>query len=318
MASLDNTSPLVSVFVASYNNARYIQQSLESVRQQTYPAIELIIIDDTSTDNSVEVIQEWLTRTGYPAKFIINEANLGICKVSNVFLSHATGAYISWLASDDIMQPQKLEIQVGLLENSPKNVGVVYSDAVVIGADNKQYFSRFIQMHRQFVDIPQGYIFPVLLQDNYIPVMTALFRRSCFDECGWYDEDLNYEDWDILLRFARKFEFLYSDYVAAYYRIHDTNLSLKLQSVKSLESNFKLLYKHIGINAEYDAIIKGKLRHLLDRMYYLKSPRQQEYMEKYYAYFNDEWLFKFALKSGLPYFRMLRLQRLLGRFTGKA
>ncbi|MFD2718419.1 glycosyltransferase [Hymenobacter monticola] len=315
---MNSNFPLVSVFVASYNNARYIQQSLESVRQQTYPSIELIIVDDASTDSSVEVIREWLTQTGYEAKFIINETNLGVCKSSNVFLSHATGTYISWLASDDIMLPQKLDTQVTLLENSPQKVGVVYSDAVVIGADSKQYFSRFIQMHRQFVDVPQGYIFPVLLQDNYIPVMTALFRRSCFDECGWYDEDLNYEDWDILLRFARKFEFIYSDYVAAQYRVHSASLSQKLQSLTSLESSFKLLYKHIAINAECDAIIKGKLRHLLDRMYYLKSPRQREYMEKYYAYFNDEWLFKFALKSGLPYFRLLRIQRLLGRFTGKA
>ena len=298
--------PLVSVFVASYNNAAYIRQSLDSVAGQTYPHIELIIVDDASTDNSVHVIEEWLKETGYSAKFIRNEKNLGVCK------------YTSWLASDDIMRPRKLEIQVELMEKSGPKVGVVYSDAVVIDADNQEYFSRFIQMHRQFKEIPQGDIFPVLLADNYIPVMTALFRRSCFDVCGWYDEDLSYEDWDILLRFAREYEFVYSDYIAAEYRIHQTNASKQLQSPAAAETNFKLLYKHLGINAEFDVIIKSKLRHLLDRMYYLKSGRQREFMELYYAYFNDEWLFRFALKSGLPYFRLLRVQRLLSRFTGQA
>lgn len=314
----EKSVPLVSVFVASYNNAKYIRHSLDSVAAQTYPAIELIIVDDKSTDNSVQVIEDWLAETKYPAKFIRNQKNLGICTSSNVFLANARGAYTSWLASDDLMRPQKLEVQVALLEAAGPDVGVVYSDSLVIDGEGKHHFSRFIQMHRQFMDIPQGNIFPVLLADNYIPIMSTLFRRSCFDECGWYDEELSYEDWDILLRFAYKFKFVYSDYVSVEYRIHDFNATKQLQGATAAETNFKLLYKHLGINAEYDAVIKGKLRHILDRMYYLKSPRQREFMERYYAYFNDEWLFKFALKSGLPYFRLLRLQRLLGRFTGQS
>lgn len=311
--------PLITVGVASYNNATYIRETLDSIKNQTYPNVEIIIVDDYSQDDSVKVAKTWLAdNPTVNGRLICHETNLGVCRTCNDFITYGSGEYLNIIGSDDILMPEKLAVQVDLFAQIPATVGVVYGDAYVINSVGVRHFSRFIQMHRQFVEIPQGDIFPVLLNDNFMPVMTALFRRECFTTCGGFDEELMYEDWDMLLRIARKYEFVYSDYISAEYRIHQTNASKRLQSLPAAETNFKLLYKHLGVNAEYDAVVKGKLRHMLDRMYYLKSGRQREFMELYYAYFNDEWLFKFALKSGLPYFRLLRVQRLLGRFTGQA
>ncbi|RZK32802.1 MAG: glycosyltransferase [Hymenobacter sp.] len=310
------SSPLITVGVASYNNAAYLPETLNSIRNQTYANIELLIVDDCSPDNSAEVASEWLAQNPtVNGRLIRHEKNMGVCRTCNDFITYGNGEYLSLIGSDDIMLPEKLTIQAEILVNSPAKVGIVYSDAHVIDAAGRRHFSRFIQKHRQFVEIPQGDIFPILLEDNFMPVMTALIRKECFANCGAFDETLMYEDWDILLRIARKYEFVYSDYVAAEYRIHATNATKRLRTLPALETNFKLLSKHLGINAEYDAVIKGKLRHLLDYMYSLKSPRLREHMEQYNAYFNEEGLLKFALKSGLPYFRLLRLQRLLGRFT---
>ncbi len=311
--------PLVTIGVASYKNATYLRETLDSIKKQTYPNVELLIVDDCSPDDSAAIAAVWLAENPeVNGQLISHEINMGVCRTCNDFLTYGKGEYLSIIGSDDILRPEKLTIQVGLLTNNPANVGVVYSDAYVIDSAGKKHFSRFIQMHRQFVEIPQGNIFSVLLEDNFIPVMTALFRKECLLMSGGFDESLMYEDWDVLLRIAKNYEFIYSDYIAAEYRIHSTNATKRLQSLPAAETNFNLLYKHLKISFEYDAIIKKKLRYLLDRMFYLKSDRQQEFMEQYYAYFNDEWLFKFALKSGLPYFRLLRIKHLFGRLLGQA
>jgi glycosyltransferase involved in cell wall biosynthesis len=310
--------PLVSIGVASFNNASYIVETLESIRAQTYPNWEIIIVDDASKDNSVDIIRSWLQQyPGISAKLVEHTLNQGVCCTFNDFLANCQGSYLNIIGSDDIMLPEKLATQVELLENSSHDVGVVYSDAHIIDSIGKRQFSKFIQMHRQFMKVPQGDIFSILLVDNFMPIMTALFRRECFENCGYFDEDLMYEDWDILLRIARRYKFIYSEYTSAEYRIHQTNATQRLQGLVAAETNFKLLYKHLGINNEYDSIIKSKLRYLLDRMYYLKSDKQRSFMEKYYAWFDDEWLFRFSLRSGLPYFRLLRIKRLIYRLTGR-
>ena len=83
-------NPLVSIFVASYNNAHFIAESLDSVKEQDYRNIELIIVDDASTDNSVEVINAWIRKSAFKCKLVINKSNKGICASSNVFLAHAS------------------------------------------------------------------------------------------------------------------------------------------------------------------------------------------------------------------------------------
>ena len=304
-------SPLVSILVASYNNATFIQQSLDSVAAQTYQNIELIIVDDCSKDDSVAVIESWIERNDYKCKFIANPDNKGVCRVSNIFLENCHGKYISWLASDDIMLPGKIETQVGILENAASDVGLVYSDAYIIDKHGKKYFSKFIQWHRQFIDIPQGDVFETLLNGNFIPVMTTLIKKECFNKCGYYDENLIYEDYDMLLRIAKEYKFIFSDYISTEYRMHDNNLHKKLASIPALETNYALFYKHLGISEKIDSIIKISLLYFINQMNDLKSHNINHYLKQYNKIFNKSKIINFLTEHKVSYSNINRANRLI-------
>ncbi len=275
----DKLVPYVSVFVASYNNAKYIRESLDSVLTQTYPYIELIIVDDASIDNSVQVIEDWLAETKYSAKFIQNEKNLGICKSSNVFLSNATGAYTSWLASDDIMLPHKLATQVTLLEAAGPEVGVVYSDLSKIDPQGNITVPSIYATGQ--IRPSGGDVWLPLLRTNFIGAMTALVRRSSAETVGGYDEALSYEDWDMWLRLARDFEFIYQPEVTCHYRIHGNSFIYKRKR-QLIESNLRIVSKHLAVSPEGDAIIHQHIADFAEELYLLGSPESTRWLAERY------------------------------------
>src|SRR6202022_442605 len=97
--------PLVSTIVLSYNHSRYVLETLESVRAQTYKTTQLIIVDDCSTDNSLLIFEHWLRENNLTCTFIRHKENLGICKSLNEALVVSTGKYVSTIASDDLWLP---------------------------------------------------------------------------------------------------------------------------------------------------------------------------------------------------------------------
>lgn len=237
--------PLVSVVTCSYNNAAYIIDTLDSIKRQTYGNIELIIVEDGSTDNSVELITGWLSTYTGKYKFIRHDINKGGAIPYNAGLAHATGKYYTTVDSDDTIMPEKIERQVTLLETSGAEVAAVYSDAYVIDADGKQQEGLFIQRHRKFAQPPSGNIYGELLHGNFIPVMSLLIKRSVMAETGNYDEELVYGDYDMWLRIAKKYEVLFSDQISGSYRIRPGSLSSSIQDWYS--SDTKILLKHSDV-----------------------------------------------------------------------
>jgi glycosyltransferase involved in cell wall biosynthesis len=235
--------PLVSIAAINYNNSGTVIDTLESIRAQTYPNIELIIVDDCSTDNCVELIIEWLKCYGGKYKLICHETNKGVCATYNSGLNNASGKYFSAIDTDDIMLPEKTERQVNILEGSAPNVAGVYSDAYRIDINGLCLEGLFIQNHRQFSEIPTGNIYDALLQGNYIPCMTFLFKKRIFEDIGGYDETLVYEDYDMWLRIAKKYEILFSDFVSSKYRIRPGSLSFTIKNW--ISSDARIFIKHI-------------------------------------------------------------------------
>src|SRR5580704_6317104 len=103
-----NNQPLVSVIALNHNQGKFLEETLDSVRNQTYKNIELIICDDCSTDDSTRKINKWIEQNNYKAKLIFNEQNLGVVKSSNRAIKQANGYYACFIACDDIMLPDKL------------------------------------------------------------------------------------------------------------------------------------------------------------------------------------------------------------------
>src|SRR5437870_2138929 len=123
------TPPLVSVIVLNHNQGRFLEETLESVRHQTYKNIELIICDDFSTDDSRTKINNWIERTRCNAKLIFNEQNLGVIRASNKAVKEATGHYVCFIACDDVMLPGKITTLVEEFSHLDSSYMAVYSDA---------------------------------------------------------------------------------------------------------------------------------------------------------------------------------------------
>jgi glycosyltransferase involved in cell wall biosynthesis len=215
--------PLVTVFVGCYNHSRFVEECLDSVRHQTYSKLQVIIFDDCSKDNSVAVVDTWLKKHRLDWKFIPHTRNIGICASLNEVLRLARGKYISMVAADDVWLPDKTSRQVGMMERMPKDVGVLYSDAFQVNENGNTLPQMFIEEHRKFVVPPEGFLFDVLWDGNFIPAMTTLILRDCFTQVGIYDEDLCFEDWDMWMRISRRFRFAYDKVPAARYRVVSTS-----------------------------------------------------------------------------------------------
>ena len=261
--------PLVSMIVLSYNQSRFVSETLESVKAQTYKATQLIIVDDCSSDDSVATIDRWLKKNGIHCEFIRHQKNLGICKSLNNAMAVATGKYISMVASDDVWLPDKIARQVAIMEAETDQVGVLYSDAFQIDESGNLLAEMFIAAHRKLPEMPQGQILNTLLEGNFIPGMTTLIRRSCYDKVGLYDEHLPWEDWDMWLRIARHYLFLYSSTPSAKYRYHEKSLSHSNRAIM-LKSSFNVLLKHFSLghlNQDQKSTLSGKLLRLSEELY---------------------------------------------------
>ena len=102
-----NNSPLVSIIACCYNHEKYVEETLGSIKSQTHGNIELIIIDDFSTDQSVKKISNWIEKNKYSCTFIKNTENLGVVKTLNKALKKCNGKYFSIIACDDIFLKKK-------------------------------------------------------------------------------------------------------------------------------------------------------------------------------------------------------------------
>ncbi|SHL54000.1 glycosyltransferase [Hymenobacter psychrotolerans] len=310
------TAPLVTVGVASFNNASYIGATLDSIRAIDYPNLELLVVDDCSTDDSVAAIEAWLTQNSdFPGRLIANATNQGVCRVCNRFITEAHGKYVCLIGSDDIYLPHKLSTQVAMLEAASEKVGVVYSDVAKIDPHGK---ITVPSVYGTGEVVPfAGDIWLPMLRVNFIPAMTTLIRRSCFDVVGLYDESLAYEDWDMWLRLARKYEFLYQPEVTALYRIHGGSAMHKRRA-QVAESSLLLLQKHVGISAEGDEIINEHTAYYAEVLYLLGSPASSEWLARRWKSKRD--MRSFALlslaKLGIPAHTMQRVSSWVKKIRG--
>lgn len=267
--------PLVSVVAVCYNQARFAVECLESIRRQTYPNLQLIVVDDASTDDSVDVIQQWLDRTGTVATLVLHDENQGICASRNDAFAHVVGDYVSSISIDDVWLPEKLARQVDQMQRLPRSTGLLYSDAYCMNEDGRRLPQRFIESFRSFDTMPEGFIYEELLERNFIPAMTVLARRECYEAAGPYDETLAYEDWDMWLRIAKLYEFAFSPYVDACYRVVSGSLSRRL-GTQLWEAALRVQLKHIGYSPEWDAELWGRIARIA---YKIDHPQRREYLQ---------------------------------------
>lgn len=210
------SSPLVSVICLCYNHARFVEEAIESVLNQTYSNIQLIVVDDASTDNSIEVIQQLVKK--YPQiEFIPLPSNQGNCKAFNQGLARAKGEFLIDLATDDVLLPIRIEEGVKSLQKSGKEFGVHFSDAEIISESGERISLHSTRFPHN--TIPQGDLYKELISRYFICPPTVMFTREVINHIGGYDETLTYEDFDFWVRSSRKFKYVYEPVVLVKKRI---------------------------------------------------------------------------------------------------
>jgi glycosyltransferase involved in cell wall biosynthesis len=243
--------PLVSVICLCYNHGRYIREAVDSVLAQTYPTIEIIIVDDFSTDDSRSVLNE--LKAAHPEiKFLLLDENLGNCKAFNIAFKTSKGQYVVDFATDDVMLPKRIEQQINRFEQLTRDFGVVFTDAIYIDEAGKNLYEHFayLKAKRLIGDIPQGDVYQQVLKQYFICGPTMLVRREVFELLDGYDERLAYEDFDFWLRSSRIFKYSYLDEVLTKVRRLNTSMSSKLygRGDQQLMSTYLICEKAISLN----------------------------------------------------------------------
>jgi alpha-1,3-rhamnosyltransferase len=217
MTESDNLPPLVSVLISSYNHADFIEASIRSVYAQSYPNIELLVVDDGSRDGSVEVIRRLQAELGFD---FVAQANKGLCTTLNEMIGRSKGRYIAPLGSDDVMLPERFSLQVPFMEQHPET-GICAGRIVLIGGDGKPLPDKK-QRHRPARRLD----FDDLFMDRKPgpPAPTLLFRREALEEVGGFDPSIRIEDYFVELRIARAGYFIdILEEPLALYRVHGSN-----------------------------------------------------------------------------------------------
>lgn len=269
-----HNNPLVTVICLCYNHAEFVIEALESVLNQTFNNVELIIADDFSTDNSVEIIKNWL-KNHPKIPFIANPENLGNTKTFNQCMLLAKGDYIIDLAADDVLLSDCIAKQLKGFQNSKyKNLAIVYGNAELISSEGKFLHDYFpTDVNRKGMKIqPTGDIYCSILNGKTkLCSISALTKRSVFDALNGYDENLAYEDYDFWIRASRSYNFDYIDEILVQKRMLDNSmytLLLQKRNAKTRKFNYStfLIMQKVFVLNKNKTEFKAMLKRLREEM----------------------------------------------------
>lgn len=223
-------SPLVSILIPCYNHQDFLGDCLQSILDQDYPYLELLICDDCSPDNSYQVISsyaEQLQNKLHSVQILRNTVNCGVTKNINRMLTLAKGEYIKILASDDAMTPDAIRMLTAYLEENPQYGVAVCNGATVSEDQHYPHFTPVSPVYEQPPDFSSADMFCRIARRNPIFAPGAMVRRSIYDACGFYDEDIAIEDLEYWLRILVEGQvaFGYLPQQLIYYRINSNSMS---------------------------------------------------------------------------------------------
>lgn len=258
------SNPLVSVICLCYNHEKFVEQAILSALNQTYSNVEVIVVNDASTDNSVDIVQRLLA--AHPQVAFINlESNVGNCKAFNIGFAQSKGEYIIDFAADDVLLENRIQEGVDALQSAGGEYGVQFSDAILIDEEGNE-----IGLHSEkypHSSIPSGDIYLQLIQRYFICAPSMLIKREVLTHLNGYDETLAYEDFDFWIRSARAYKYLYLPNALVKRRI--VRNSMKDDQFKKgsrqLQSTYKVCEKIKLLNRleEENNALKARLRYEL-------------------------------------------------------
>lgn len=254
--------PKVSIWIPSYNHARFLPATLDSILAQSYRNFEVIIVDDGSPDDSLRIAHEYAGRHPEFIRVLTHprRENRGIAATVNLAFENSKGEYLMGIPSDDIMYPDKLERQVEFLDKHP-DVGWVYSYADYIDEEGHLHrLGLFGEDLTRTADPLES-----LIERNVIPGMTVLMRRETARRVGLHDDSLVYNDWEYWVRMLAQSKVAFIDRPLIMYRLHTNNVSIgvdiKVNKRRALEVLLSLKRKSASIGKD---LLRPRTQALLD------------------------------------------------------
>jgi len=216
----------VSIIIATFNRKELIKNAVKSALMQTYPNIEIIVVDDGSQYNILSVLKEYEKKI----TIIQNKKNLGQGASRNIGIRESSGDYISFLDDDDIFHPRKIERQIKII-NKKRNIGLVYCP-IAIKIDKELIYKPAREEKNYWVR---------LTYQNTIGI-TPLIKKECFSACGDFDNSLLYHiDRDLWYRIGKKYKFSFINW--PYYLIYGLNMDRSTLKIENCSLGKKMLYQ---------------------------------------------------------------------------
>lgn len=238
---------IVSVILPVYNGEQFVSRAIESVLNQTYKELELIVVDDGSSDNSLDVVQSYADSR----LKVFTKENGGPASARNLGIQHCSGEYIALIDQDDLWYPTKLQKQVATIHR--KNCALVHCDALSIYEDG----SRPAQTWSVLYPPKSGRVFRELWHQNFVLSSSAIFRKSIISKVGLLSEDhkcLGVDDKEYWLRIALKYEIGYVHEVLVERSIHKTNFGYLNRRTRAMMHR-----NGINVKKEYYYIAQNKI-----------------------------------------------------------
>lgn len=284
--------PLVTVVVISYNHSMFIRENLDSIKNQTYRNIQLIVGDDASPDHSAAVIDQWLQENSYSAEKNFHTQNTGLTAMLNECIALAKGKYIKLLAADDFLHPTAIEKCVSRLENLGEEYGMVFTNTHTV--DNDSTIIQDIADYDALGNIDPHLFRKELIRGNRIAALTVLLRTHTLRETGKYDTRFIVDDYFRWLKISEKYLIAYIPEKLAYYRMHSENISkVKAEKIEMETILLQMMF-------DKDGQIRERINGFTQKYYFSGAKLPSGYASAYHQYPFRIKRLDLALKNRLP------------------
>jgi glycosyltransferase involved in cell wall biosynthesis len=281
--------PFVSFIALSFNHSKFLIETLNSIKTQSnHIDFEIIITDDSSKDNSVELIQDWVAQNKNEIKIqtLFNSENIGLCKTLNCAIGLAKGQWIKPIACDDILENNYLESIFKLIIKDD-SIGLVCTDMSHI--NNNGIKIRESNWTYNQTDISNTIVneFNNLLRAQYLNAPTLFFKRELWEKLGGYDESLIFEDWDFLLRAKKITKFAAIKESLVRYRMHENNMHLNFKTNDRYLTDTILLLKK-QLSKENKSILKNEVINQISSLLPINENKAIEVWEQEYNWLKSD------------------------------
>lgn len=239
---------LVSVCIITYNSSKYVLETLESIKAQTYQDIELIVSDDGSKDNTIEIVKHWIDNNKsrfINAKLITSNTNTGVSANCNRAIKAAKGEWIKTLAGDDKLSVKSIEEFVKFTnDNSDCEMCLCRLGLFGSSDKHKKYVQNYLNNIYQIIKVQdRRYQYHTALERHIFPGPAAFYKKSLWARVGGYDENYITEEFSFELRFLQKTSIFFLDKELVLWRLREDSLSNSSFNPIVEKENIKLYFR---------------------------------------------------------------------------